>query len=129
MVTDNGPQFISEEFAIFVKVNGVKHINNSPYHPATNGAVERLVQTFKKIMKASENDGRSQLQRLADFLLTYRSTPHATTHETPSDFFLKRKLQKLDLIYFVLMLIKQYNRSKPNRNRIMIITVEVVSTS
>ena len=93
MVTDNGPQFISEEFAIFVKANGVKHIKSSPYHPATNGAVERLVQTFKKTMKASENDGRSQLQRLADFLLTYRSTPHAITHETPSDFFLKRKLQ------------------------------------
>ena len=46
MVTDNGPQFISEEFAIFVKVNGVKHIKSSPYHPATNGALERLVQTF-----------------------------------------------------------------------------------
>ena len=43
---DNGPQFISEEFAIFVEVNGVKHIKSSPYHPATNGALERLVQTF-----------------------------------------------------------------------------------
>ena len=46
MVTGNGPQFISEEFAIFVKVNGVKHIKSSAYHPATNGALERLVQTF-----------------------------------------------------------------------------------
>ena len=92
MVTDNGPQFVSEEFAIFVKANGVKHIKSSPYHPATNGAVERLVQTFKKSMKASDKDGRSQSQRLADFLLTYRSTPHATSHETPSVLSLKRKL-------------------------------------
>ena len=43
MVTDNGPQFISEGLVIFVKANGVKHIKSSPYHPATNGAVERLV--------------------------------------------------------------------------------------
>ena len=103
MVTDNGPQFISEEFAIFVKTNGVKHIKSSPYHSATNDAVERLVQTFKKSMKVSDNDGRSQSQRLADFLLIYQSTPHTTTHETPSNLFLKRKLYKLDLIYFILI--------------------------
>ena len=50
LVMDNGPQFVSEEFAMFTKVNGVKHIKNAPYHPSTNGAVERLVQIFKKAM-------------------------------------------------------------------------------
>ena len=40
----NGPQFISEEFASFLKSNGIKHIRCAPYHPASNGAVERLVQ-------------------------------------------------------------------------------------
>ena len=71
IVTDNGPQFVSEEFATFTKANGVKHIKSAPYHPSTNGAVERLVQTFKKSMKASQDDGRSHSQRLASFLLTY----------------------------------------------------------
>lgn len=41
-------------------------------------------------MKASDKD---ESQRLTDFLLTYQSMPHATTHETPSDLFLKRKLR------------------------------------
>ena len=99
-MTDNGPQFVSEEFAMFTKVNGVKHIKSSPYHPSTNGAVERLVQTFKKCMRASANDGRSQSQRLASFLLNYRNTPHSTTRVTPSELFLKRKLRtRLDLIH------------------------------
>ena len=53
LVSDNGPQFISDEFATFMKSNGIKHIRCAPYHPASNGAVERLVQTFKKAMKTS----------------------------------------------------------------------------
>ena len=37
IVSDNGPQFISSEFATFLKQNGVKHIRSAPYHPSTNG--------------------------------------------------------------------------------------------
>ena len=35
-------------------------------------------------MKASENDGRCLAHRLADFLLSYRATPHSTTKQSPS---------------------------------------------
>ena len=59
VVTDNGPQFIAEEFTLFLKQNGVKHLKCSPYHPSSNGAVERLVQSFKKSLKYSESDGRT----------------------------------------------------------------------
>ena len=84
MLSDNGPQFISEEFATFVKFNGIKHIRCSPYHPASNGAVERLVQTFKKAMKASTDTSFA----LASFLLSYHTTPHSTTNESPCKLFL-----------------------------------------
>jgi len=90
VVSDNGPQFVFDEFAKFVRLNGIKHIKNAPYHPYTNGATERLIQTFKKTMKASERDGHAHAQRLASFLLIYRSMPHLTTPETPSELFLKR---------------------------------------
>ena len=45
LVSDNGPQFVSEEFGEFFKAHGVKHLRSTPHHPATNGAVEWLVRT------------------------------------------------------------------------------------
>ena len=96
LVSDNGPQFISDEFATFMKMNAVKHIRCAPYHPASNGAVERLVQTFKKAIKAASDTNFA----LASFLLSYRATPHSTTNETPCKLFLGRQLRtRLDFYY------------------------------
>lgn len=40
VVSDNRPQFTSEEFTTFIKNNGIRHIRCAPYHPSSNGAVE-----------------------------------------------------------------------------------------
>ena len=40
LISDNGPQFISEEFRRFMKINGIRHTTSSPYHPKTNGLAE-----------------------------------------------------------------------------------------
>ncbi|XP_048084302.1 uncharacterized protein LOC125284409 [Alosa alosa] len=98
LVSDNGPQFCAEEFSVFLKSNGVKHIRSAPYHPATNGLAERFVQTFKHALKASKGIARVR-QRLDAFLLTYRNTPHATTKETPAMLFLGCRLRsRLDFL-------------------------------
>ena len=65
LVSDNGPQFASEEFAQFMRANGVKHIRCAPYHPASNGAAERLVQTVKQAVKAGHHSGMPLEQTLA----------------------------------------------------------------
>lgn len=99
LVTDNGPQFVSSEFADFMQANGIKHIRTAPYHPASNGAVERLVQTFKQAMKAGECSGLSLQHRLQSFLMSYRSTPHATTGQSPASLFLGRPIRtRFDLL-------------------------------
>ena len=90
LVSDNGPQFTAAEFEECMKANGIKHIKSSPYHPSTNGEAERFVQTFKHALKVGRSDKGSLLQKLARFLLTYRSTPNATTGVSPAGLFLKR---------------------------------------
>lgn len=55
--------------------------------------MERFVRTFKQTIKAGEKDGLSAKHRLANFLLTYRITPHSTTQVAPCDLFLGRSIR------------------------------------
>ena len=99
LVSDNGPQFTSEEFAVFMRSCGIKHIRSAPYHPATNGLAERFVQSVKQSLKASRNSGLPLSRRLCEFLLRYRTSAHTTTGVTSSSLFLKREPRtRLDLL-------------------------------
>ena len=69
VVTDNGLQFISAEFGEFLWRNGVKHIRIAPYHTESNGAAERIVQSFKRSVEASARTGAPLRHRLAEILL------------------------------------------------------------
>ncbi|CAL9702203.1 unnamed protein product [Knipowitschia caucasica] len=84
---------------MFLKNNGIKHITSAPHHPATNGLAERFVQTFKQSMKASRKEEVSLQQKIANFLLAYRNTPHTTTGQSPAMLFMGRNLRsRLDLL-------------------------------
>ena len=90
----------SEEFSRFLHLNGIEHIRPAPYHPPSNGQVERLVRTFKQTMKAGEKDSHSAQHCLENFLLVYRTTPHATTQVAPCTLFLGRSVRtRLDLLH------------------------------
>ena len=43
IVSDNATSFSSEEFQAWCRERGIVHLTGAPYHPATNGAAERLV--------------------------------------------------------------------------------------
>ena len=99
IVTDNGTQFTSEEFAKFTRMNGIKHIRVAPFHPKSNGAAEKAVQTVKNGLQASQGDGGSVEQRLARFLMNHRSTPVAVTGKTPAELLYGRNIRtRLDLM-------------------------------
>ena len=91
LVSDNGAAFTSLEFKQFLKQNGIRHLTSTPYHPATNGMVERYVQTFKvALKKGSDND---LLRELSIFLFRYRTTPYSTTGISPAQLLMGRPLK------------------------------------
>ena len=92
LVSDNGPQFTSDEFKRFTTTSGIKHTLVPAYHPSSNGAAERSVQILKRRLEKVCDGVQGLLNhRLANFLLLYRSTPHTTTGRSPAELFLKRQ--------------------------------------
>ena len=71
VISDNGPQYSSEEFHQFSTTWGFVHKTSSPTYPQSNGFAERNVQTVKRLLtkaKASNQDPHLSL-------LSYRNTP------------------------------------------------------
>ena len=50
-VTDNGPQFVCDEYAQLAKKWNFKHITSSPYHSQSNGRAEAAVKSVKNLLK------------------------------------------------------------------------------
>ncbi|XP_062603100.1 uncharacterized protein K02A2.6-like [Saccostrea cucullata] len=99
IVSDNGPQFRSEEFRQFMESNAIRHITSSPFHPRTNGQAERFVQSFKKAIKSASGDSACINKKLNSFLCKYRITPQGTTNESPSILLYGRNIRtRLDIM-------------------------------
>ena len=91
IVSDNGPQFCSSEFAQFCHTNGICHVRVPLYHPSSNGLVEHAIHTFKNGFKKM-SDGRVQ-EKLSRFLFSYRITPQTTTGMSPAELLMGRSLR------------------------------------
>jgi len=83
-VLDNGPQYLSEEFAEFMREYHCRHITSSPLYPQSNGEAERAVKTVKGLLK---KEGDPYLA-----LLSYRATPLQIGY-SPSELLMGRKLR------------------------------------
>ena len=71
------------------------HLTGAPYHPATNGSAERLVQTFKQALRKSNLPPRRALQ---EFLMQYRRTPNSSGY-SPSELLNSRQIRtKIDIL-------------------------------
>nr|XP_050046560.1 uncharacterized protein K02A2.6-like [Dermacentor andersoni] len=90
-VSDDSPPFASTEYLAWLTKNGIRRVMVPPYHPASNGAAERVVQTFKdKLTMSHTGDFRTHIARI---LFQYRTMPHDVTGRAPCELLLGRMVK------------------------------------
>ena len=47
LLSDNGPGYLSRQFGEYLRLVNIRHIIAAPYHPQTNGKIERYHRTIK----------------------------------------------------------------------------------
>jgi len=98
LLSDNGPGYIAKAFQEYVQLVGIKHIFAAPYHPQTNGKLERYHQTLKRSVNQVPYDVPKDLQcaieRFVEFY-NYRRYHKALKDITPSDMLAGRRDQIL----------------------------------
>lgn len=47
IISDNGPQFVAKDFKEFIRLAGMTHVRTSPFHPQSNGKLERFHLSLK----------------------------------------------------------------------------------
>ncbi|KAK3743001.1 hypothetical protein QZH41_007219 [Actinostola sp. cb2023] len=91
--TDNGPQFVSEQFESYLAENGISHKTSTPLLPQANGEVERQNRSILKILKIAHSEKKDMQAELRKFLMAYRTTQHSSTGSTPAKLLFNREMK------------------------------------
>lgn len=90
ILSDQGRNFISDMIRILCERFLIKHKFSSPYHPQTNGMVERFNRTLcESLAKVKGTDDWDIY--IPAVLLAYRTKRHATTGYTPFQLIYGRR--------------------------------------
>ncbi|CAF2192461.1 unnamed protein product [Rotaria magnacalcarata] len=91
ILTDNGTHFTSAMINQLFQCLGITHLNSTPYHPQTNGRIERFNGTMDAKIAASSNQHRSDWDEQIPFaIFNYNTTSHSTTKIIPFELMLGR---------------------------------------
>lgn len=84
LLSDNGPQFVSDILRQLCAVYGIKKIYSSPYNPKGNSIVESYMRTLKATLILCTTRFRAEWDTvLPAAAFAYRATPHSTTRYSP----------------------------------------------
>ena len=60
MITDNGPQYSSDQFAAFTREWEFQHTTSSPLHSQSNGKAESAVKIAKNLVKKAKQEKKEK---------------------------------------------------------------------
>ena len=104
LLSDNGPCYLSGELKSYLEERGMTHTRGAPYHPMTQGKIERYHRSMKNIVKLQNYYFPWELEtEISKFVDYYNNNRYheALNNVTPSDVYFDRHreiLTKRDLI-------------------------------
>ena len=87
-MTDNGPGYNSRSFGEYLRLVGIRHILASPFHPQTDGKLERYHRPIKLDVNQIPYDVPGNLEvKVTEFVNYYNNRRYqkALGNVTPSD--------------------------------------------
>jgi len=79
-----------------LKAQGIGHIFGAPYHPQTQGKVERLNRKIKEAMCLEISCSPDELQKkLNEFMRAYNATPHSSIFNVSPNQMYAGRLKKI----------------------------------
>lgn len=99
ILTDNGPSYISNDLKDFLESKNIVHIRGKPFHPQTQGKIERYHRTMKNVIKLEHYYSPDQLrQRIAEFVDYYNNHRYheSLNNMTPADVYFGREKEILE---------------------------------
>jgi len=94
LLSDNGSGYVSQAFGDYLRLVGIKHILASPFHPQTNGKVERYQQTLKGEINQVPYEMPSELRQAIESFVKYYNNHRyheALGNVTPADVYHGRR--------------------------------------
>ena len=99
LLSDNGPCYISSELRDWLEEHGISHTRGKPYHPMTQGKIERWHRSLKNRILLEHYYLPSELERqINEFVIHYNARRYheSLNNLTPEDVWLGRGQSILD---------------------------------
>ena len=94
ILTDQGKNFTSALLGELYRLIGTRSLRTSPYHPQTDGLVERFNRTLKAMLrKVLKGEKRNWDHMLPFVLFAYREVPQATVGFSPFELLYGRDVR------------------------------------
>jgi transposase InsO family protein len=98
LLSDNGPAYLSKELAMYIRQRDMEHVRGAPYHPMTQGKIERWHRTMKNVVLLelyySPEELAAAIKRFVAYY-NYQRYHESLDNLTPADVYFGREKEVL----------------------------------